>query len=233
LIAEKGVAPVAGRRDALGVGYLYKMADLQPLNIREMVAAARQARRLKRKRPTRLLSTEQAAEILEIAERELRRLVRRGDVRPWKARGRKPGRGVPWRFSRFDVKRYKARRMDERDLVSSHEAAALLGENLSWFYKRWVRTGRLSRVAFEDKLGKHFFRRSEVEKMVELKKSTVTGPEAAKVLGMHRTAVLKLTKKGMLKPVSGPDEDGFGCNLYLLTDVEKLREERTPRALCA
>ena len=233
MLAEKGVAPVTGRREDPCLRYLYRRADMEPLNMREMVAAARQAARPKRKRRTRLLSTEQAAEILGIGESTFRRLVQCGDLHPRSPRGRKLGKGLPWRFSRFDVKRYKARRMDERDLVSSHEAAALLGENLSWFYKRWVRTGRLSRVAFEDKLGKHFFRRSEVEKMVELKKSTVTGPEAAKVLGMHRTAVLKLTKKGMLKPVSGPDEDGFGCNLYLLTDVEKLREERTPRALCA
>jgi len=233
MLAGKGVAPVTGRREDPCLRYLYRSADLEPLNIREMVAAARQAGRPKRKRRTRLLSTAQAADVLGIAEGRFRRLVQRGDLNPWKRRGRDPGSGVPLRFSRFDVERYRRRRMDARGLVSSHEAAALLGEDLSWFYKRWVRTGRLARVEFEDKLGKHFFRRGEVEKMVELKKSTVTGPEAAKVLGMHRTAVLKLTHKGMLKPVSGPDEDGFGCNLYLLTDVEKLREERTPRALCA
>jgi hypothetical protein len=113
--------------------------------------------------------------------------------------------------------------MDVRDLVSSHEAAGLLGEDLSWFYKKWVRTDRLAEVEFEDKLGKHFFRRSEVEKMAELKKATVTGPETAKILGIHRTAILKMTWKGRLRAVSGPGIDGFGKHLYLRREVESIR----------
>jgi len=232
LLSAKGVLPAVERKDHRSILYIYRRSDLETLDVRAIVATTPTNRLRKRKRQTRLLNSEKAAGILAVSEESLRRLVRGSEITAWLPKGHKMGRGVPLRFSRFDVERYKRRRMDERDLVSAREAARLLNEDLSWFNKKWVRTGRLSRVEFEDKLGKHFFRRSDVKAMVELKKSTVSGSEAAKILGMHRTAVLKLTKKGMLKPVSGPDVEGFGCNLYLRADVEKLREERKSYASC-
>jgi hypothetical protein len=46
------------------------------------------------------------------------------------------------------------------------------------------------------------------------------------MLGVNITCLQKLKVAGVLYPVSGPDVDGFGLNLYLRSDVEKLHSER-------
>jgi hypothetical protein len=167
------------------------------------------------------------AAILGVDKKKVWKLVNRGLLRPHYIKPHTSSRGVRYLFTRFDVERCKARLMDDKQLLSAPEAAKLLNENLSWFYKKWVKTGRLKTVGFEDKLGKHFFFRTDVEACAEVKKNTITGPEAAKKLGIYRTAVLKWTKSGKLRPVSGPAVDGFGCNLYLRIDIERLAESRS------
>jgi len=211
----------AGRSVDPALPNFYRRADVDFGNLRQFVFSKCLPTRKRTKRKSTLLNTQRAAKFLGVGEETLRRYVRGGDLSPRLPKGKISGRGVPMRFSRFELDRFKRRRMDGRLIVSASEAARMIGTDLSWFYKRWVRTGRLAKIEFEDKFGRHFFRRTEVQKLVELKKSTVTGPEAANILKTPRTAVLKMTKRGELIPISGPGIDGFGCHLYLRADIEK------------
>jgi len=61
--------------------------------------------------------------------------------------------------------------------------------------------------------------------LVALKRKTVTGPEAAKIIGVTRNTIFKWNKKGEIIPVSGPKVDGFGCHLYLRKDVVQIKKK--------
>ncbi len=230
LLAGMGVKIAFVRKDHRYLRHLYKRSDLLKLDLSEAVAAAKRARKPQKKRwISTLIDAKSAAAILGIDLAEFNELVQCGDINPRLSKTSKNSKGAPLLFSRFFVERYKQWHMDTRNLVSVSQAAELLGEDRSIFEKRWVRTGRLTRVEVEDKLGKHFYRRSEVEEMVELKKSFVTVPEAAKILGINRGALYWLINTGKLNAVSGPDVEGFGCPRYLRDDVEKLALERKNR----
>jgi hypothetical protein len=54
----------------------------------------------------------------------------------------------------------------------------------------------------------------------------MTGPEAAKILGVQRNIVTKWRKKDKLRAISGPEIDGFGCHLYLRKDIRIMERKR-------
>jgi hypothetical protein len=54
----------------------------------------------------------------------------------------------------------------------------------------------------------------------------MTGPEAAKMLGVHRNVVTKWRRKDKLRAVSGPKIDGFGCHLYSRRDIKRMKRKR-------
>lgn len=219
-LLDNDIRPIVGREDSPRLPYIFKRSDLSLVDIDALF----QRKSSKRKRKSRLLNFNEAMNILRIGRKGLLRLVTNGSLSPYRIT-EGSCRKEKLYFTLFDIERCQLR-LARKDIVSAREAAEILGEDLSWFYKKWVRTERLRKIEFDDKLGKHFFKISAVTAVAELKRSTVTGSEAAKILGIHRTAVLKIMKKGVLKPVSGPDVDGFGCNLYLRTEVERLRRTR-------
>jgi hypothetical protein len=181
----------------------------------------------KRKYKPRRFNCTQAAEYLGISMASVRAAVSRGYL---SVQG-SPGEGSRkknshFMFSKFELDRYRNRRsLGKRDVLSARQAAAALGEDLSWFYKKWVLTGRLKRVDYEDPLGTNFFLTADIRKIINMKSRTVTGPEAAKIIGVTRNTVFKWYRKGEIMPVSGPCVDGFGCNLYLRSDIMSIKKE--------
>jgi len=169
-----------------------------------------------------LLSIAAAANELGISVGKLWLYVKAGKVTP--CRGPSMDGSKKYYFYRDTILRVK--NLLDSGLLSAKEAAKALGEDLSWFYKKWVNTGRIKTINAKDKLGKHFFRKEDIMKAVQMRKETVTGPEAAKLIGVRRGTILKWMYAGKLKPIAGPDIDGFGCYLYLLSDVKKIRKDR-------
>jgi hypothetical protein len=94
------------------------------------------------------------------------------------------------------------------------------------FYNRYVKTGRLRPIIADGRRSKHFFRVEDVESLIEIEKQTIITPKAAKILGVDVSCVDKLVASGTLKPISGPTVDGYGKNLFLRGDVERLHAER-------
>jgi len=167
-----------------------------------------------------LLTLVQVAKKLNISQSFAWELVDKGRLKPY--RGPKEDGYDIYLFRSSYIERFSSRFED--DILSAREAADILNEDLSWFYEKWVETERLNTVKHDDKLGTHFFKKEEVKEMAQMKKNTITGPEAAERLGVSRTTILKWKDKGKIKPVSGPDIDGFGNYLYLEKEVEQLKK---------
>ena len=205
---KKGIQPVSGKDVDGGLIYLFLRKEARHSAYREQ------------KRPSRTLATGQVGKLLGISDQDVDKLVKAGKLPTYGPKN--PGKGKYRRFTKHAVERYSKLYLENQDLITAPKAAEILGEDLSWFYKKYVKTGRIEPIEVKDDLAKHFFKIEDVRAMVKLKEETITGPEAAKLLGVHRTTIMKLTKRGKLKPVSGPGIDGFGCYLYLQEDIDRL-----------
>jgi hypothetical protein len=127
-------------------------------------------------------------------------------------------------FRRGDIRRIKEKLANR--FYSATDAARVLSEDLKTFKNKWVDTQKLKPVRTNIGIEKMYFRKGDVIKLKNLKKACVTGPTAAKMIGVHRTKILKWTVMGRLQAVSGPSIDGFGCYLYLKEDVRNFRDKR-------
>ncbi|HBY5501832.1 TPA: excisionase, partial [Klebsiella pneumoniae] len=89
----------------------------------------------------------------------------------------------------------------------------------NWFHEYWVETGF---IHIHDFLYWHFVERNELNKVLRLKKSYLTGTEASTLLGMHKSHVTNLESQGLIEPVY------FGTpkiiKLFKREDVIKLKE---------
>lgn len=227
IMLVNNITPVTGRHFSANLPYLWRRADLKRFNLRKLVSAYNEEWNIKRKRARkpRLLTAIQVMEMIDIKRCEYNRILKQGLLIPYHYKTRIMGRGKKLLFTSSEILRYKSRSL-ATDIVSAREAAAMIGENLSCFYRNWVRNGRLKTVEFDVKQGKYFFNKKDVQTLAEFKNSCVSGSETAKIVGVQRTAIMKWTKTGKLIPVSGPGIDDFGCYRYLRSDVEQIRKER-------
>jgi hypothetical protein len=104
--------------------------------------------------------------------------------------------------------------------------AKMIGSVPDRFYKKYFLTGRLKPVITGKQRSEIYFLMEDVEALIKLKEQTVTASEAAVICKVGISCIQKLTVDGVLVPISGPNVDGFGRNLYLRTDVERLHIER-------
>lgn len=103
--------------------------------------------------------------------------------------------------------------------ISVKQALIRLNCSANWFQEYWVETGF---IHIHDFLYWHFVERHELNKVLRLKKSYLTGTEASTLLGMHKSHVANLESQGLIEPVY------FGTpkiiKLFKREDVLKLKE---------
>lgn len=174
----------------------------------------------------RLLTEAEVAELLGLNHEAVLALVRDGELRAYGTISADQQERLL--FTRYEVDHYRHRGIDRAELVTDVEAAQMLAEDATWFYKRWVHTGRVSTVEIDGRRGTHYFLKKEVEALIEFKEKFMTMTEAAEVLGWNRATVHLWTKKGKLKPVSGPGIDNSGHYLYLKEDIINLGSRSAP-----
>ena len=226
-LKEIGVNPVSGRKIDKGKQYLYKRADLDGLDLGALILKGKLKRDPRGQMHT-TIGSKQACEVLGIDKAKLIELVRGNQLQPYLLLSGK-GEEQSYLFLRVAVEKYRDERTDLTNLVSSLEAAEMLGESYGSFCGKWVTTERLKPVKFKHILGKHYFPRKEIEGLIKFKKETIRSREAAAILKVGKVTIFEWTMAGKLRPISGPHIDGFGCNLYLRKDIEKLcgkQEER-------
>lgn len=110
--------------------------------------------------------------------------------------------------------------------MSFSYAARLLRMKPDNFYVKYVRTGRLKAVVCGKKRGENFFLLKDIASIVEQEEQILNAAEVATICRVNITCVYKWNISGELKPISGPNVDGFGHNLYLVSDVERLNADR-------
>ena len=226
LLVGIGIQPIQCLRPDGKIQCVFKKGDLQPINLPALVSTAQANSMMKQKQPP-VYSFQKAAELLSIDEELMRELVENGIVKPHKNFLFKK---VPYnelRFSRITISKYRRRQIARYiGLVSAQVAADMLGKSESNLFGTYVNKGRLQPVHPNRKQRPCYFRRKDIDALVELREKTLITPESASILGVNLTCIHKLKTSGVLRPVSGPDVDGFRLNLYLRDDVEKLRAER-------
>lgn len=226
LLVGIGIQPIQCLRLDGKIQCVFKKRDLQPINLPELVSAAQANSLMKRKQPP-VYSFHKAAELLGIDEELMKELVENGIVKPHKNFLFKKAPYNELRFSGITISKYRRRRIARYiGLVSAQATADMLGMSESNLFGTYVYKGRLKPVFPNRKQRPSYFRRKDVDALVELRKRTVSTLEAAVILGVNLTCIHKLKDSGVLRPVLGPDVNGFGLNLYLRDDVEKLRTER-------
>ena len=228
---EIGVNPVSGLKIDGGRQYLYRKADLEGLDLASLILEAKFTRDPRGQKHTTIGSA-QACEALGITEAELVELVRGEQLQPYLRLPDNGRRQQSYLFLRTEVERYRDETIDFTGLITAQEAAEMLNESYASFCGRWVVTKRLKPVKLYHLSNKNYFLRKDIEDLIKFKKETVRSREAAAMLKVGNVTIFKWTKAGKLKAVSGPDVDGFGCNLYLRDDIKKLRKQRkNPRVL--
>lgn len=177
---------------------------------------------LAKQRGLRLMSLSAVAKELRVKKACSWSLITQGVIKPF-LRVRR-GRGMVPLFRSSDIQRIKEKFL--KGLVSATDAARTLQEDLKVFKNRWLDTGILKPVRRNIGIEKMHFKKKDIRWAKILKAQCITGPMAAKMLGVHRTKVMKWTKEGRLHAVTGPDIDGYGCYLYMKKYVEKFRRDR-------
>jgi hypothetical protein len=173
-----------------------------------------------------ILDEQQSAKALELDVETIRHLAERGSLRPHKRLSCDNSKAGKYYFSSYTIQKYKSRRADHSGLIAFLAAAKLLNLYPDNFYNRYVKTGRLKPVLAKGRRCEHFFPLRDVEALREIEGQTIITPEAAEILEVNVSCIDKMIASGLLKPISGPGIDGFGKNLFLRSDVEKLRAER-------
>jgi hypothetical protein len=250
-LAARGVHPVMGRKIDGSRTYLFKTDDVAPLDVAGLIAEERKApliilkspdkttresedsKAKKKPKPERryykpppVFSETQAAEILGLDVETVRRLAEGGALKPHKRLSQDKQERGAYYFSDYTVEKYKNRSVEHTGLVIFANAARMLDLWPENFYNRYVKTGRLEPALDDGRRGDHYFRLEDLEALIEMEKQTIITPEAAEILGVNVSCVDKMMADELLMPISGPKVDGFGKNLFMRSDVEKLRTER-------
>jgi predicted site-specific integrase-resolvase len=224
VLSQKGILPVSGPPVDGWQQYLFKRSDLKGMSLSEVVNQAKAKRDPRGKRYT-VINAEQAAELLGVGLATIRKLAESGKLKTCSGYTQISNGQAPYLFYRAEVEKYQQTTADYSNLVSAMEAAKIFEQGYESFRKQWVKTKRLIPVKFNIELNKYYFHREDVEALAEIKKRTIPSREAAAILGIQKKTLHKLTIAGKIKPFSGPHVDGYGYNMYLQSDVERLAEE--------
>jgi hypothetical protein len=248
LLSTRDIRPISGPKVDGGYIHLFRQSDVESLDIASLISEEKKRRgsvsksasltqgsrsksrpeskSLTRDVTSNTLDESQAAEMLGLDVEAVRQLTERGSLKRHKRllhQRRKEGK---YYYSNYTVQKYKERSVDHTGLISFTAAAKRFELWPDNFYNRFVKTGRLKPAVDHGRRSEHFFRMEDVEALLKAEEQTILTPEAAEVLGVNVSCVEKMMRAGVLRPISGPAVDGFGKNLFLKSDVEKLHAER-------
>lgn len=178
---------------------LFQRADVASVTLEALQSIERYPTRAGRKRAGGLpgeakadgMALSAVAEMLGINARQVATLLRRGVLRRTE-KIRRPtqiDRASYWKLWRT---------LQRDDLLSIEGAAESLGVGVPLFRSNWIITGI---VKVLDLGIWRFVNRGDVEMVKQLRGKYLTATEAGRMLGMHRTHMLNLEKRGLVEPV--------------------------------
>ena len=189
-----GIEPVVPQQALDGV-YLFRKADVLTLKPGQL-----QALDLPDKR-SRLLKTSEVADRLSLSVPTVIAYTRRGLLRPHLGKGAQPGKGP--RYTEHELKLFQQRFAGEERLWDALEVAEYLGCDRSTVLKQWMAQGYLMATKQVEGIG-YLFRSRSVRRLKQYLANTLTGPELAEQLGVHRNRVFKWMQAGIITPTPYP-----------------------------
>ena len=100
------------------------------------------------------------------------------------------------------------------------DALQLLKCSPNWFNEYWVKTDIIS---VEDLVYWKLILASEVKRAVKIKNEYLTGTEASRLMGMHKSHISNLSTQGLIYPISFGKR--YQIKLYKKSQVIKLIED--------
>lgn len=211
-LAEAGVMPVDDSSETHC--FVYRRRDVEGVRIEKKDNRVY----------TPLLSTAEAAKILNLEEGDVLELVRNGVLMPYH-RTENRLKDNPF-FTETGIENFKKLGLKNLDVVSRSAAAKIVGIGMTAFKARYLKTKRLIPIEMEGGSRRLLYSIDDVEKVRLMEIQGIRSTEAAEILNVNISCVNKLTLAGQLKPVSGPNVDGFQYNVYIRSEVDALRNER-------
>ncbi len=220
ILEMEGIAPTPESVSQLKPShYVFNRSDIDRVNLDELIKTKRKGI----SSYSRLLDITDAAQLVHTQPEVLSDLAANGVITTWSSQTRQLLDKNCFREAQLErligkVDKYVG-------LVTANIAAQMWGRSVSNFNGRLVKSNALA-VVHVDGDRRRFFWKSNVEKVVAKMKNLVGAADVRATLSLGETQLIRLTESGELKPVSGPNVDGFGHNLFSKHDVEIVRQQR-------
>jgi hypothetical protein len=215
-----GITPVSGRAIDLGPAYIFKRADLEPINLKKVIGSL--PKKLLLNKP-RIINSAEAAKILSVPERTIPELVRNGVVKPHQ----RSSHSEIHFFYRCTIERCNRQFANVNELISTKAAASFLGMTRSRLFYVWI--GRRY-LKFEVSRDGHqrLLKKAEVEQLATFLKDVVNMKEAAALLNVPPEYISTWTRRKWLKPLPNPYPRAFKSHIYSRTALANLRVNHQP-----
>jgi hypothetical protein len=214
-----GITPVSGRAVDLGPVFIFRRADIEQLNLSEVI------RLLPRKilKQSRVITSAEAAKILSVPEETMIALIRNGVVKPH----HKSSDSETYLFYRRTIERYKRQFANLDELISTKAAARLLQLKRTTLFHVWIRLGYLNFEVSSDG-NQRLLRKSEVNQLASFLKEAVNIKEAAQLLSVSTEYIRRWTWRKWLTPLPNPYPRAFRSHVYSRAALANLRVNHQP-----
>lgn len=229
LLIASGATPVSGPKVDGGLQYAFSKADIENVDFNLLLSSSK-GEHVSRLNERKLVDVRRAADLMNIDRSDVLDLVERGILTPHRhlPLGEHSASG-PF-FSTYTIEKYNDRTVNYVGLVSSKIAAEMLGISVSTLNDRYVPKKLLQVTLGGGHPGKRYFRLADVKMLIKNRKNLerycITTSEAASICKVSQNSIHHWVEDGLLHPVSWSRVDGLNHNLYLRSDVEKLKLER-------
>lgn len=215
-----GIQPIAGPGiDALATS-LFRREAITHLTRDDLLAIKRYPTRTGRRRAgaspvpaTDGMPLPEVASLLGIQPVDVRYLLQKGILQRTATvyRPVRVERQTAWKL---------ARTLERKDLMPLAEAVAEMGCGLPWFRTNWIMSGLVTVMDFGLW---QLVRREEIERIQRLRRQYATSTEAGRMLGMHRSHLPNLEKRGLV--ISLRMGKNGRLRLYERASVKALKQE--------
>jgi hypothetical protein len=154
----------------------------------------------------KLINIDAAPTFLQTNVETILELLTAGLLKPYPFTIHKQRLNNDYYFTRHRLAKFRGKIELYRGLLSTGDAARMLGIHPNNFKTKYVRTKRIESIQVaNDK--RHYFRRKRVERLIELDRQLIRSPEVARILNVSPSQVFRWTVAGVLRPISGPHVD--------------------------
>ncbi|HIC46205.1 MULTISPECIES: TniQ family protein [Methylophaga] len=232
-LIDEGIRPISGPKIDNNIVYIFRRVDIENVDIKKIVSKnkykANTGRIAKSDHSTSyhkliedmaLMTTSEAAHILDISSQMLGKLLKAGEISLYQ----NPLLPAYKKYLKTaDLNDYISRYRENPNLIEYSAAAKFMGESPERFQSTWVKYKRITTI--DDGLKNKYVNRESLEKLKLFKNEAISIQEASELKGIDRSYFSNLIKLNKIQPVSGPGVDEYGNYFLNRQEIEKHRHE--------